>query len=438
MTTSVSADRRAQIRPRYRPGAVELLWRRGLLATICVLMALLVASEGYLGEPRTLLIAKRAIGGQGFQLAAWEAQALQQKLRATLSRPGDDLAPIQQHDLVVDYFDTVDRINHLSREIERIHANPKEHNPLAAAAPLQAELDRLRAEQEQRRPAVERILQHQIGTILADTGLTTIGKVWPPVLFQFTESPDVLIISPRDRIVMQNGVHLTPGAPVSEMEQIEAQVEGQLDVSVLIEGTGGFSVYPTMVIAHPDLGWVLDTIVHEWMHTYLVFYPLGWSYFKSPDTRTLNETTATIVGNELGQVALARFYPDKVPPPGASDEPAQSGMASSRPRFDYGQTMRETRLHVEKLLAEGRIEEAEAYMEAQRRVLVANGYNLRKLNQAFFAFHGSYAVGPAATDPIGQKLVALREGSPNLLAFVETVRGITTEAELEAVLLARQ
>ena len=70
--------------------------------------------------------------------------------------------------------------------------------------------------------------------------------------------------------------------------------------------------------------------------------------------------------------------------------------------------MRTTRLKVDTLLAQGKIAEAEAYMEAQRQVIVNHGYALRKLNQAYFAFHGSYAEGPSATDPIGPKLRALQ------------------------------
>jgi len=53
--------------------------------------------------------------------------------------------------------------------------------------------------------------------------------------------------------------------------------------------------------------------------------------------------------------------------------------------------MRETRIRVDKLLAQGRIEEAEAYMEERRQEFVAHGYYIRKLNQAYFAFHGAYA-----------------------------------------------
>ena len=60
-------------------------------------------------------------------------------------------------------------------------------------------------------------------------------------------------------------------------------------------------------------------------------------------------------------------------------------------------------------------------MEVERLKLVEKGYNLRKLNQAYFAFHGSYALSPASIDPIGPQLRQLRAASPSLKAFLDRV-----------------
>jgi hypothetical protein len=102
--------------------------------------------------------------------------------------------------------------------------------------------------------------------------------------------------------------------------------------------------------------------------------------------------------------------------------------------FEYGPFMRETRLEADRLLAEGKITEADAYMAARRQILVEHGHSIRKLNQAYFAFHGSYAVGSAATDPIGAKLRALRMRSNSLAEFVQTVAALTSAAGLDAAL----
>jgi hypothetical protein len=79
--------------------------------------------------------------------------------------------------------------------------------------------------------------------------------------------------------------------------------------------------------------------------------------------------------------------------------------------------MRETRVMVDDLLERGKIEEAEAYMDARREIFWQEGYRIRRLNQAYFAFYGAYADapgGPAGEDPVGE---AVRElwaliGSP--------------------------
>ena len=60
-------------------------------------------------------------------------------------------------------------------------------------------------------------------------------------------------------------------------------------------------------------------------------------------------------------------------------------------------------------------------MEERRQFLDDNGYFIRKINQAFFAFHGSYATGAASVSPIGDQLQDLRDGSETLEEFIKTV-----------------
>jgi DNA-binding Lrp family transcriptional regulator len=100
--------------------------------------------------------------------------------------------------------------------------------------------------------------------------------------------------------------------------------------------------------------------------------------------------------------------------------------------------MRITRERVDELLAQGRIEDAEAYMNERRLEFVANGYYIRRLNQAYFAFHGSYRTGPAAPadDPILPRLESLRAQSDSLAQFVATVRDISSFEDLLALVPA--
>jgi hypothetical protein len=102
--------------------------------------------------------------------------------------------------------------------------------------------------------------------------------------------------------------------------------------------------------------------------------------------------------------------------------------------FDFRAEMHETRVTADQLLADNKIEEAETYMEKRRQLFWENGYQLRKLNQAYFAFHGAYADvpgGAAGEDPVGPAVRALREQSDSLADFVNTIAWMTSFEQLQ-------
>ncbi|HAX68943.1 MAG TPA: hypothetical protein DCY14_05010 [Anaerolineae bacterium] len=176
---------------------------------------------------------------------------------------------------------------------------------------------------------------------------------------------------------------------------------------------------------------MLSTIAHEWIHNYLTLRPLGILYNQSPELRTMNETTASIAGDEIGALVIEKFYPElkaSASPPTLSlislptDRPNPGDFP--RPPFDFRAQMHETRLNVDALLAEGKIEEAEAYMEQRRQIFLDNRYLIRKLNQAYFAFYGAYADvpgGAAGEDPVGPAVRTLRSQSQSLVDFVNRI-----------------
>jgi hypothetical protein len=112
-------------------------------------------------------------------------------------------------------------------------------------------------------------------------------------------------------------------------------------------------------------------------------------------------------------------------PSSTQDEPAP---------FDFRAEMHETRVTADELLAEGKIEEAETYMEQRRQIFWDNGYLLRKLNQAYFAFHGAYADvpgGAAGEDPVGPAVRTLREQSASLADFINRISWMTSFEQLQ-------
>ena len=73
------------------------------------------------------------------------------------------------------------------------------------------------------------------------------------------------------------------------------------------------------------------------------------------------------------------------------------------------------------MLAQGKVEEAEAYMEERRQLMADNGRFIRKINQAFFAFHGTYATSAASISPIDEQLRLLQSSTDSLEEFIKTV-----------------
>lgn len=195
------------------------------------------------------------------------------------------------------------------------------------------------------------------------------------------------------------------------MEQqisLEQAVESLSDTSALVVPIGGIGIYPTMIQETTALDWVTETVVHEWTHNYLTLRPLGINYETNAELRTMNETTASLVGTAIGRMVLLRYYPDKAPPPPANPSVAPAGPGTT-PAFNFQVEMRDTRKTVDALLAAGRVADAEAYMDGRRRFFYDHGYVIRRLNQAYFAFYGAYADQPggaAGEDPVG---TAVRE-----------------------------
>lgn len=373
-----------------------------------------------------------------FDYVGWELDALATKASQSLWGVHSYMDEAERAQIVRDYFADMVRVQRLEADIEAVYINPDTDDPDSLTTDQRAERDALRADLSTRQAMVEAIIEGQVASVLVDEGFGIAGQLLPPISMHFTQVPMLLIVSPRDEIRFDISINLDP-MPVDERERLETQVDDNLDVASLIVPLGGMALYPAMILETANLRWAIETFAHEWLHHYLFFFPLGWTYDFDSDARTINETTADIVGKEIRDLVLQRYYPDLYEPPPtpitAPDAPVEISEPEP-PAFDFASEMHETRVTVDNLLAEGDVEGAEAYMETRRQLFVENGYQIRKLNQAFFAFYGGYQAGGVGgvggDDPIGPALFALRAQSPSVYDFVRSVSGITT---LDALLV---
>lgn len=418
--------------------SLTIPWRRIRLTLIYgVLFTLMLWGLHWEHRPPGSFDARldRILRGDYFDFVSWEVEALLGKLGQALTTPQNYLDEALRKQVVLDYLELVARIHQVEAEIARIYANPDVSDPLAASAAQRALLDQLRAQQAKIQGTAEAILEEQIASVLEDEGFGILGQVLPPVSFHFTSLPRYLVISPRSEIALAHGVMLRGDIELDRIEALEAQIDQTFDVSSLIVSIGGLAVYPAMMFETSVLDWSLGAISHEWVHHYLFFWltPVGFYYEQRPDARTINETAANIAGEAIKERVMARYYPEFLPPP-TPDVPLPPTPTPEPPEFDFVAEMRETRINADRLLAEGQIEEAESYMESRRRLFVEQGYYIRKLNQAYFAFYGAYASDPgggaAGDNPVGNPVQALWAASPSIKPFLDALAPITDREAL--------
>lgn len=369
-----------------------------------------------------------------FDYTSWTVNALWIKFnQAALGSP-HHFTPEAQRQMTLEYLDLVDELNRVNREIEILFADPNVGDPQLASQALRAEQAALTGRLADISPLVESALEYQISQVLDELGLTLGGQPLPFVLYHVTPLPQNLVVSRRDVIQQETSYLLNPDLTTEQAASLEGTIDSQLNVSTLVVPVGGIALYPTMVMRTSALDWLAEVIAHEWIHVYLAYKPLGANYSASPELRTMNETVASIAGKEIGRRVLELHYPEySLPPlPRLAFRPVTQENA-----FDFRAEMHKTRLTADQLLAEGKIEEAETYMEMRRQFFWENGYAIRKLNQAYFAFYGAYADtpgGPAGEDPVGPAVREMRERSATLKEFLDIMAEMDSFEDLLAEL----
>lgn len=376
-----------------------------------------------------------------FDYVSWTLDTLGLKFGQLALDTAGYLPEAERSDKVLSLLALFDQINQVKSKLNEIYSDPNITDPKTVSADVRRQLTDLQGQRNQLEPVAEAILQAQMNEIVTQMGLTLAGQAIPPVLFHMTPPPDALIISPRDVIRQDQSISISPDISADQMEALETRVDQALNVSSLVVGIGGIGVYPTMVEETTDINGLAEVVAHEWVHNYLTLHPLGISYENTPELRTMNETVAAIAGKELGRALVRRFYPDRLPPdPPPAPVGTNQEQPSSPPVFNVNAELHLTRVNTDMLLTEGKISEAESYMEQRRQFLWDHGYHIRKLNQAYFAFYGAYAdqaVGAAGADPVGAAVRLLREKSSSLAEFINRIAWMWSYSQLQEALGSR-
>ena len=413
------------------------LARTGRLCVYIALFLILLAPEWpAFGDEEHRL--RALVGLRQFDFLVWESQAFAIKGEGVLSNGQAYLSEAERQTVVLDYLELIRESGRLEREINDIYVNSDVPDPDAASGELQEELAQNRDRLLSLQPLAEAIVQDQVAAILAEEGFAVLQQTWPPVMMHMSPLPSVLIVSPRNRIERKYQVTLIPGLSTPVQDELETAVYEDLDLSGLVVPIGGLGTFPSMIIESSDINWLMEVVSHEWAHNWLNFKPLGLNYGSDPQVRIINETAVSLIDREIATRVIERYYPEFLPPQPAStiSPPEPEPIPAEPPPFDFRDEMATTRIQADKLLAEGHIDAAETYMEERRKLFVANGYNIRKLNQAYFAFYGAYAAQPGGatgSDPIGPLLRDIRQHSDSVHQFLEVVGSISSFADLERI-----
>ncbi|TET16460.1 MAG: hypothetical protein E3J75_05180 [Dehalococcoidia bacterium] len=365
-----------------------------------------------------------------FSVMKWESRAIPHEVNQWIF--GSYKKIDDEVHMVTEYFSAIEGIKTLKSEIEAINAG----NEQGDLTLLEAELNMLQEQKMALKNTVERIMEKQIKKTLAQQGIfNPIDRYirlkinFPPLNFKLEKPPYLLVISPRDRIESTRRITLQQSISLKEIEDIEAKVD-KLGVSSLVVELGGFgATYPSFVTDGAGLRFTIDMATEEWLHQYLVFKPLGFLYLldstgvsRNYEIATINETLVSMVSKEIGTIVVERYYSQY------ENGDNQTQIVDSE--FDFNREMRDIRRAVDKYLAQGEIEQAEEFMEQKRQYLASKGYYIRKLNQAYFAFYGTYADSPTSISPLGLELKKLRSQSASLKDFLDKVAAMTSRQDL--------
>ena len=102
--------------------------------------------------------------------------------------------------------------------------------------------------------------------------------------------------------------------------------------------------------------------------------------------------------------------------------------------FNYELFIKNLRLDVDQLLELGKINQAEELMESSRLELEKRGYYIRKINQAWFAFNGTYADSPTSSSNVDQEIELFIDSQESFSEAIRKLRKVKDFEEYEILI----
>ena len=267
---------------------------------------------------------------------------------------------------------------------------------------------------------LEQRIQQAIKDLNLGISIPLIEQPFPPVLLELAKPPKYMVLSPRDRVEHTGGYLLREDLAPEQLQWEEQKAEETGVMSAYGAGISGIATFPSLISDGLPYRQTIFTAAHEWVHHYLIFFPLGRTYFS--DGKVLNETVADLVALDITKSVLEKY-------------PELHSANEIAPRNKPDPTdLKSLRGDVDRLLAEGKVLEAEKLMD-DIQVRWCKEYQScpRRINQAYLAWIGQYAYQPGSTDPVGDQMRDIRSITGSTEKFLRFVRHITSRQELSAL-----
>tara|TARA_B100001029_G_C14981061_1_gene406045 strand:- start:61 stop:1056 length:996 start_codon:yes stop_codon:yes gene_type:complete len=242
--------------------------------------------------------------------------------------------------------------------------------------------------------------------------------IFPTPEFTVGNSPKLLVTSPRNKIERGSELLINSSISLIEIEKIENAIEEEENLSSIIIDIGGIAAYPAIIKESNNQRQLFLTFSHEWLHQYLIFHPLGRSYFSNTKMKEINETLANIFSAKLLDSLCLKEFELKKEICSIEDK--------VKNEFDYSKFMKNLRLDVDNLLLERKILEAEKLMEDSALILNNNGFKIRKINQAWFAFNGTYGDSPSSVSNIDDELLKFIDNQTTIKIAIDELKNINS------------